>query len=245
MQAAKELDERRRPDIARTPNTLSQITTDFAKNELAYLALTSKAELPLRDRVAWRLQVALGESYVVSREWRRADIAVLRGDAPLLQIEAKALYGFDVLRTTTRTKYIQRLASDGLKMAAVAPDSAAYLLALITHVDGTIQPHLRKHVVKYSSGIRAATARLGNAAAVTTAARGLWQEALTQFACPSRRFLIEAGVMWGMHVEVDAYLIGPLPREAAIHPLDDGDVVPHILEKTPYDEQMPTHLVRR
>jgi hypothetical protein len=192
------------------PIALSAVAASFARNELAYLALTSKAELPIRDRLAWRLQEALGEAYVVSREWRRADIAVLRRDVPLLQIEAKAMYAFDVLSTTSRAKYLAKLTSDGLKMAALAPNSAAYLLALITYVDGPTATHLRKHVVKYSGGIRAAIAKEGSPAAVMARARSLWEADLERFTSPFVRLALDGGVMWEMHVEIDAFVIGPL-----------------------------------
>jgi hypothetical protein len=59
--------------------TVDEITTDalvraleasvrsFAPNELAYLALTSKVELPIRDRLAWSLHTAL-PGKIVARE---------------------------------------------------------------------------------------------------------------------------------------------------------------------------------
>jgi hypothetical protein len=192
--------------------TLASLSSDFAENELAYLALTSKAELPVRDRIAWRLQHELSDSYVVAREWRRADIAVLAGETPVLQVEAKAMYAFDILSAKSRAKYLAKLTADGLKMAAVAPDSAAYLLALVTHVDGSIAPHLRRHVVKYSGGILASLRREVTADAVGIRARQLWEADLAGFTAPSTRFNIAGGTMWGLKVELDAYLVGPLSR---------------------------------
>ena len=43
----------------------------FSDNELAYLALTSKVEQPIRDRLAFALYGAIGEECVVSREWAK------------------------------------------------------------------------------------------------------------------------------------------------------------------------------
>ncbi|MFC7493637.1 MULTISPECIES: hypothetical protein [unclassified Nocardioides] len=192
--------------------TLASLSSDFAENELAYLALTSKAELPVRDRIAWRLQHELNDSYVVSREWRRADIAVLAGETPVLQVEAKAMYAFDVLNAKSRAKNLAKLTADGLKMAALAPDSAAYLLALITHVDGSVPLHLRRHVVKHSGGIVASLTKEGTAGAVGARARQLWEADLARFTSPSTRFGIAGGTMWGLTVELDAYLIGPLSK---------------------------------
>jgi hypothetical protein len=192
--------------------TLASLSSDFAENELAYLALTSKAELPVRDRIAWRLQQELSDSYVVAREWRRADIAVLAGETPILQVEAKAMYAFDVLSAKSRAKYLAKLTADGLRMAALAPGSAPYLLALITHIDGSVAPHLTRHVVKYSGGVIAALAKEGTAEAVGTKARQLWEADLARFTSPSTRFSVAAGTIWGLTVELDAYLVGPLSK---------------------------------
>jgi hypothetical protein len=93
--------------------TLSEAGSSFEANELAYLALTSKVELPIRDRVAWHLQLTLGDDYVVSREWRRADIAVLRQNVPLVQVEAKAMYECEVQSQVSREADIGR-AQDGV-----------------------------------------------------------------------------------------------------------------------------------
>jgi hypothetical protein len=192
-------------------NTLSCLSESFAQDELAYLALTSKVEQPIRDRLAWGLQSSLGEAFVVSREWRRADLAVLRSDVPLVQVEAKAMYAFDLLSSTSRAKYLARLTSDGLKMAALVPTGASFLLALITHVDGEIAPHLRQHVVKYSRGIRAAILReAGDAALVKLKARQLWESDLAQFTSPWQRISLQAGRQWETQVDLDAYLVGPL-----------------------------------
>lgn len=190
--------------------TLSEAESSFEANELAYLALTSKVELPIRDRVAWHLQLALGNDYVVSREWRRADIAVLRQNVPLVQVEAKAMYAFDLLSAISRAKYLAKLTSDGRKMASLAPGCDAYLLALVTHVDGSIATHLRQHVVKYSSGIRGALSRQGSAAVVLSKSRELWEADLAKFTTAPMRFTLDGGVMWDMSVHVDAYLVGPL-----------------------------------
>jgi hypothetical protein len=64
--------------------------------------------------------------------------------------------------------------------------------------------------VKYSSGIRGALSRQGSAAVVLSRSRELWEADLAKFTTAPRRFTLEGGVMWDMHVQVDAYLVGPL-----------------------------------
>jgi len=49
----------------------------FDKDELAYLGLTGKIEIPIRDKLAFMLFRSLGPDAIVCREWERCDIAVL------------------------------------------------------------------------------------------------------------------------------------------------------------------------
>ena len=55
---------------------LSNVGRDFEEDQLAFLTLTSKPELQIRDALAWHLHRALPD-LIVSREWRRTDLAVL------------------------------------------------------------------------------------------------------------------------------------------------------------------------
>ena len=50
---------------------------DLGDDRLAFLALTSKPELQIRDAIAWRLHQALAPDVISSREWHRADLALL------------------------------------------------------------------------------------------------------------------------------------------------------------------------
>ena len=51
----------------------------FGKNELAYLALTSKIENPIRDKIAVYLNNKLYEKDIlIAREWKRTDIAAIK-----------------------------------------------------------------------------------------------------------------------------------------------------------------------
>ena len=79
---------------------LERLGALFEEDEVAFLALTSTIEGPVRDRLAYRLHKRLGSSWLVAREWRKDDIAVLsRGDraVPIMLLEAKALYTFDLV----------------------------------------------------------------------------------------------------------------------------------------------------
>ena len=124
------------------------------RGELAYLAVTSKVEFPVRDRFAWELHRRIEDpSLLVAREWKRADMAVVREGDAIVVIESTALYAFDILREPGLHKYQMKVTSDLAKAATLAPHADAYALVLCTHVLGEIALQLRRRVVKYSPGI--------------------------------------------------------------------------------------------
>lgn len=189
--------------------SLSGIGSSFQPHELAFLAATSKVELPIRDRLAWTLQRTLGEEFTVAREWRRADLAVLADDGVVAQLEAKALYSFNVLQPANRKAYLDRLAADAAKMAALAA-SDRYLLSMLVDVRGEIRPDLNSHVVKYSSGIAAGIKASGDT--VRADASDLWLSELAgTFDSPTEEVQVDGGRVWDLDVSVDLFLTGPLP----------------------------------
>ena len=59
-------------------DSLRETKKEFGKDELAFLALTTKVELPLRDRWAYVLfNKVFKNRFFVSREWKRTDIAII------------------------------------------------------------------------------------------------------------------------------------------------------------------------
>ena len=95
----------------------------FGAGELAFLALTSKIELPVRDRLAWSLYKELWPGSVVAREWRRIDLAILpegHADEPDALIQAKALYTFDLATSLSLRNYEVAVRADIGKASAVS-----------------------------------------------------------------------------------------------------------------------------
>src|SRR5438105_184489 len=90
---------------------LRDAAASFDPGELAYLALTSKVEHAVRDRLAWALSK---RGHCVAREWRRTDLAVLdeAGD-PRAALEAKATYTHDVRWGMTRTQFAELQTASG------------------------------------------------------------------------------------------------------------------------------------
>jgi hypothetical protein len=198
---------------------LAHIDEHFAPDELAFLALTSKVELPIRDRLAYGLFRRL-PAYRVAREWKRVDLAVLSGDAvpvPLMLLEAKALYTFDLVGNDAWVaRYPAKVEQDVEKlrtMQSVTSDTEFFALVLATHPTGAIGSGLRQ-VAKYSSGIAKAINARGDAAAVADEARRYVQSRLKDFG-PIHAGAIEGGEAYGVRVEIHYSLLGPIAHRRA------------------------------
>lgn len=62
--------------------TISELSNHFENNEIAYLALTSKIENPLRDKIAYLLHEKMGNDFLICREFKtnsnkKVDLAIL------------------------------------------------------------------------------------------------------------------------------------------------------------------------
>lgn len=134
--------------------TINDINTQFQSDELAYLALTTKIELPFRHRWAFYLQQKLGTEYIVSREWQRTDIAILKDDKPVMLLELKAMYTFDaVFNPNGISGYKKRLIDDFNKAKNLAENDTQIYTVLLATAPQNIVPQNYDKVIKYRDGI--------------------------------------------------------------------------------------------
>ncbi|MCW9705802.1 hypothetical protein [Fodinibius salsisoli] len=140
-------------------NKLEETLDHFSQNELAYLALTSKIEMPIRDKVAFQIQKELNsEGFIASREWiydrKRCDLAILNQDHPIALIEFKAMYHFDVLLNNSRpNKFETEIEKDVQKSKNISwPKTKIFEVLLSTNPKRQIKKQL-KGIVKYYSDI--------------------------------------------------------------------------------------------
>ena len=144
--------------------SIKQSANEFQKDELAYLALTSKIENPIRDKWAYLMQRNLKEQKMsVAREWTRpdrkkntrSDIAIVQNNCPIAIIELKAMYTFDALRPGTLRGYLSKMEEDEEKAKKLTDmDTFIYTVLLTTH-PLSIVPEKIKSIIVYSSGINA------------------------------------------------------------------------------------------
>ena len=137
--------------------SLAAIDQEFRKNELAYLALTTKIEHPVRDRWAFYLYEKLYGEIIVSREWKRTDLALLEKSGPKALIELKAMYTFDAaLDKNGISGFIKAMEMDEIKASKLATaQTQIYTVLLATHPKSIVPPRL-EGFVKYRSGINKA-----------------------------------------------------------------------------------------
>ncbi len=191
---------------------LAGIDSEFQKNELAYLALTTKIELPLRDRWAFALHRNLaGSKRIVSREWYRTDMAILDSSEPRVPralIELKAMYTFDaVLKDTGVNDFVQKMADDEQKAEKLAKklksnEVPIYTVLLATH-PLTVVPSDLNRVVKYSGNINRAIDECGGVDSVKAGAGRAIQK---QFKEKNMNIIehgcLDGGIAFGIPVKV-------------------------------------------
>lgn len=140
-------------------SAIRAVESGFACDELAYLALTQKVEHAFRDKLAFVLHQSLDNSrYLVCREWRRADLAIVVEGKPALILEIKAGYTFDILKTRGGYDFRKLVAADLDKAAVLIRklnlDVTPQVFALVIATHPSTVPHSRyRSAVKYFPGI--------------------------------------------------------------------------------------------
>lgn len=188
-------------------------TVSFEPGELAYLALTSKPEHAVRDKLAWALTKA---GTTPAREWRRCDLALLgRSAEPLAVVELKSTHTGDVEWVRAGTggvraafakahgarNYLEGLIrADAVKARSFAGSGEAYVLLTVTHVLDPVPPALDPWV-KYGRQLRRVADR-------RKAERTL--DGYLARLGPVTRVPLGGGEAFGIRACVDAWLCGPL-----------------------------------
>lgn len=196
---------------------LSNLQTSFHRNELAYLAATSKVEGPIRDKIAYQLHVQLGPGLLVNREWRGrnnlwADIAVTdEQNRPkyLLELKAHSAPTFETGYSELIRKDLQKLYQAGDN------DTELYVIFLFNHIyhSGTLDPKYA-YSIKYFNLQNNASNQNKFAKDVSQQTNSHWEKHLGVIGLPLEKghpgVRIDAGEYHGMPMAVHAYVLGPL-----------------------------------
>ena len=190
----------------RVAEAMGSLERDFSQDELAYLALTSKVELPIRDRLAYSLHRHFGniDGALIAREWKRDDLGIIIDQKPRLLLEAKAMYVLNIW-DGYRIKFLNSVKKDLADLKEKYSDNNVEKLLLVLATD--CYPNPEKHlddVVKYSYAIRNYYKNRKSADEIQRSAEDMF--------CEFEHFSsgrISGGHAFGMEVGVYYWLFGP------------------------------------
>jgi hypothetical protein len=182
---------------------MSEIVQSFEKDELAYLALTSKIELPIRDRLAFYLYKKFWkDDIVVTREWLRTDLALLKDGKPLIICELKAGYTFDSIYNNPN--YLDLIQRDIAKSKLITIEPIEIVsIFLTTHVHQFIDNKFAR-IIKYHGEINRALKQFENQEAVLERALFLMNENFKDFDIEKGE--IKCGNAFNCHVDIHYWM---------------------------------------
>src|ERR1700722_1529227 len=99
-------------------DAIKQVQSRFQNNDLAYVALTGKPELQVRDEIAKILRANPSPGVLIGREWSQSgkppcDLSFVHDGIPLSIIELKAMYTFEtIIKGKSPTHFPKALVED-------------------------------------------------------------------------------------------------------------------------------------
>lgn len=139
-------------EIDNLVDVIKRSMDSFKKNELAYLSMTSKNELPIRDRIAYELYSNYN-NYIVAREYSpkginsRIDLAILKNNNIKDIIELKSMYTFD---SVNMQNFINSINNDFNKNSELLSDVInQYEIIIATHVKTIPNEEFSKYIKYY------------------------------------------------------------------------------------------------
>lgn len=187
---------------------IKSIKDSYQKGELAYLALTSKVENPLRDKIAFEFHKKMGSDKVICREWTnhktnrsKADIAILDSQGnPECIIECKAHSSVSGIG-----QWVTSLINDINKNRALY-DDVQIIFVLFANVvtPSSNEEGLNKYGIKYYENIVKAM----NRSYTPNKQKEDWEKSLAKkgVTCKLDNYLIDAGAYQGLKVQVNTFI---------------------------------------
>jgi len=196
-------------------NAIDHLSQSFSLDELAYLALTSKPELHIRDRIAWHIH-SLNQKILVAREWHNRDLVLLYKLQPVCIVELKAMYTFDAIYNPN--KFIKWMREDINKARKESTrETEIYSVILAVHPHAEI-PEESQGVVKFYKGINRAFHKNSNSSsAIKTRARNNFEDQFKR--CPKLHYggEIHAGSAFKIGVDILYWIYGPFKKQTRSH----------------------------
>lgn len=136
----------------------------FLKEEIAFLGLTSKIEIQLRDKLAFSLYNEFKDRYIITREWKKCDLAVLDKHTlePVLLLELKNCYSCDLIKKSTLKEYELEIKKDLNKSKVLSTENTIFYSILFVTKPRNIIPDEYLKIIKYSKAINAGFKKFEN-----------------------------------------------------------------------------------
>lgn len=181
---------------------------------LGYLAVTSKPELPVRDRLAWYFhqnhpELIAAREYYIKNNSKRVDLALLRPSiGPVALVEFKAMIAPDVLSGNAGRKLMNDL-MDELKAVNHLRNIQRLGVMLMVHIENiqSMEPSvLNSRAFKYLVKFR--RPRSTTPGALEEAVENA-KEFFKQANADINYVCTDLGQVWGVNVKMVSFLVGP------------------------------------
>ena len=201
-------------------NIILNITSNFQVDELAYLALTSKTELPLRDRIAFELHKKFSDTHLICREWKskenksskRIDITIIDKSnyRPVCLIELKAQ---SVVRY--EKEFTKHLINDLIKIRNLSKDDNVELYYIYFNNSINFENEFEEmyhNSVKYIASVNKS---IKSKNCFTRHCQANWDKHLS-FANlskeKSKHLSVDAGKYYNRNILIEAFVFGPVNK---------------------------------
>lgn len=185
-------------------------SNSFGENELAYLSLTSKNELVIRDRIAYKLHVELKNSIVV-REYSvkginsRIDLAILENDNIKDIIELKSMYTFDAVDGLD--KFIDSVNRDFAKNSSLKNNTTNQFAIVIGTHPRSLPSEKYKNFVKYYNSIKRYMKKISSDRVLIDIMDRKLRSAFEKDKYEVKDIIINAGNAFGVDVDICFWII--------------------------------------
>lgn len=209
-------------------NSIKSVLDDFSENELAFLAMTSKIENPLRDRIAFQIHKNSQDDYFVCREFRKkinnkyhaTDLAIIdrKNLAPkaLIEFKAQSKPGYE-------PKYSRHMNNDLFNLKNSADKNSELYFIQFTNLPLTKKPFDKKFItsIKYYNVINSQISKSEN---LEKSIDNAWETHITTnnlSHLQTTKIKLEAGKYYDYQLKIIVHVLGPFKKTN----------IPHIKEK--------------
>jgi hypothetical protein len=193
---------------------------EIKPDDLAYLFATGKSELEIRNAIALHMHKHTQGQQVISREWKRHDLAVLEFGKPRIVVEGKSWVHADAAdskKLVEGEKSIRHGLHNDLEKLEVTrnefPNVSTFITMILFTVDlqGATPSQLNEAQVKYAPTHLRGIKKHSDAVELAGRGRGALSHFLNDYGV-IKRHPLNVGRYLRFPVEADFFLLQPTPK---------------------------------